>query len=354
MPRPLVGGTLILALVAGLAAGQDKAAPKTSKGKSKDPVPGYELRTIEGFKVLINQKCLAEIESAKDNYDVPPLEVLENEFKALNQILMPKLLKVLQGITIWVEWDDYPPGTDEESKLRGVRVVAVYRYGSPYAGLRSFQKGDLSHPGKMNNVEIMSLKTLTSMHQPGKEKDQIVLLHELCHTVHHVFLGNENRDVLAAYKSAMDRDLYKKAYARTNAHEYFAEVSCAYLDRCNFAPHTADELKEYDPEAYKLCEKVWGKQDVIAKARAKAAAEREARAKLRQRAAASAAPKPATPTAPAEKADPEKVASQKLEFIRSLVKDGKKDKAKERLKELIQAYPGTQAAAEAEKMLESL
>src|SRR4051812_34702437 len=112
MPRPLVGCTLIAALLAGLAAGQDKAAPKApaSKAKDKSPVPGYELRTIEGFKVLINQKCLAEIESAKDKYKTPPLEVLENEFKALNLILMPKPLKVLQGITVWVEWDDYPPG----------------------------------------------------------------------------------------------------------------------------------------------------------------------------------------------------------------------------------------------------
>jgi hypothetical protein len=238
---------------------------------------------------------------------------------------------------------------------RGSRVVAVYRYGSPYAGLRSYQRGDLSHPGKMNNVEVMSLKTLTAMHQPGKDKDQIILLHELCHTVHHVFLGIENRDVQAAYKSAMDRQLYKDVYARTNDHEYFAEVSSAYLDRCNHAPHTAEELKEYDPEAYKLCEKVWGKQDMIAKARARAAAEREARARLRRMAAASAPkPIPKTPVVPAEKADPEKVAAQKLEFIKALVKDGKKDKAKERLKELIQAYPNTSAASEAGRLLKSL
>lgn len=339
--------------LAGLTAGQDKSAPKSSPPKSKkaDPVPGYELRTIEGFKVLINQKAVAEIESVKDNYDVPPLEVLENEFKALNQILMPKLLKVLQGVTFWVEWDDYPPGTDEESKARGGRVVAVYRFGSASAGLRSFQKGDLSHPGKLNNVEVMSLKTLAGMHQPGRDKDQIILLHELCHTVHHVFLGIENRDIQAAFKSAVDRKLYQDVYARTNDREFFAEVSSAYLDRCNHAPHTADELKEYDPEAYKLCEKVWGKQDVIAKARAKAAAERQARERLRQRAAATA-PKAAPPAA-VEKVDPEKAAAQKLEFIKSLVKDGKKDRARERLKELLQAYPGTKAAEEASKMLPS-
>jgi hypothetical protein len=343
----------------GLAAAQSPPAPK-AKAKAS-PVPGYELRTIEGFQVLINQKALAEIDKAKDTYEIPPLEVLENEFKALNQILMPKLLKVLQGVTIWVEWDDLPPGMtmSEEEKARGGRVVAVYRYGSPYAAARSFQQGRLSHPGKMNAVEIMTLKRLTEMHQPGRDKDQIVLLHELCHAVHYVFLGSENRDVRAAYKQAMDRDLYQKAYAKANDHEYFAEISCAYLDRCNYPPYTADELKEYDPEGYKLCEKIWGKQDVIAKARAKAAAEREAKARLR-RLAAGTGRKPAAPAQPQPPAEPkaapdaEKAAAQKLEFARSLAKDGKTDKAKDRLRELIRAYPGTKAAAEAEQLLATL
>jgi len=202
----------------------------------------------------------------------------------------------------------------------------------------------------MNAVEIMTLKRLTEMHQPGRDKDQIILLHELCHTVHHVFLGNTNADVSTAYKLAMDRSLYSKAYARKNDHEYFAEVSCAYLDRCNYAPFMADELKDYDETGYKLCEKIWGKQDMIAKARAKAAAEREARARIRR----ATAGRPASPAPPVavSKADPEKAAAQKLGFIKDLAKDGKPERTKERLKDLIQAYPGTKAAEEAGKMLE--
>jgi hypothetical protein len=350
MPRLLAPCPLLATLVVGLAVADNPPA-KTVPNKSKSvQVPGYELREIEGFHVLINKKCLAEAEKTKEEYDTPPLEVLENEFKALNQILLPKLLKVLQGVTFWVEWDDLPPGVkmSEEEKARGGRVVAVYRYGSPYSRARGFQEGKLSHPGKMNAVEIMTLKRLTEMHQPGKDKDQIILLHELCHTVHHVFLGNTNPEVLNAYRLAMERGLYPKAYARTNDHEYFAEISCAYLDRCNNPPYTADELKEYDEPGYKLCEKVWGKQDMIAKARAKAAAEREARARMRRVASGRAAN---ASQASATKADPEKAALQKLEFIKHLAKDGKPDRTRERLKDLIQAYPGTKAAEEAAKML---
>jgi hypothetical protein len=342
-------------MLAGFAAADAPQPPaKTPAAKEKkSPVPGYEWRTMEGFQVLINKKCLSEVERASGQYEIPPLEVLENEFKALNQILLPKLLKVLQGVTIWVEWDDLPPAAPGTAQDAGGRTVAVYRYGSGAAGARSFQAGRLSHPGKMNAVEVMSLKELTEVHQPGRHKvDQIVLLHELCHTVHFVFMGADNADALTAYRSAMERELYPKAYARTNEHEYFAEISCAYLDRCIYTPHTADELKDYDPLGYKLCEKIWGKQDMIAKARARAAAERELRARYR-RPAAAAGSKAANPTSES-KTDPEKAASQKLEFAKDLLKDGKTAKAKEWLQNLIHAYPGTKAAGEAEKMLGSL
>jgi len=361
MRRPVAGCTLVVALAVGLVAtAQDKpaATPKAASAPGtkakKQPVPGYEWRTIEGFQVLINQKVLSEAEQAKGKYQVEPLEVLENELKAVNHVLMPKLVKVLQNVTIWVEWDELPYGVTmtEEEKQRGGRVVAVYRYGSPYAAARSFQQGKVSHPGKMNAVEIMSLKRLTEMHQPGRDKDQIILLHELCHVVHNVFLGGENRDVNAAYAQAMERGLYSKVYARMNAHEYFAEISCAYLDRCNNFPYTAEELKDYDPVGYKLCEQVWGKQEVIAKARAKAAAEREARERMKRSVfTVGGGAKSGTASAPPTAADPEKAAAQKLAFARDLAKDGKAAKAKDRLRELIQQYPDTKAAAEAKKEL---
>jgi hypothetical protein len=66
----------------------------------------------------------------------------------------------------------------------------------------------------------------------------------------------------------MTRDLYRavpdetrgtvQAYAATNAHEYFAEITCAYLDYCDYYPHTREELKDYDSVGYELARKVWG------------------------------------------------------------------------------------------------
>jgi hypothetical protein len=73
-----------------------------------------------------------------------------------------------------------------------------------------------------------------------------------------------------------------------------------------------------------------------------------------------ASPKPAdTADKPADKpADSgdqaEKAAATKLEFAKSLLKDGKKDRAKQRLQEVITQYPTTKAAEEAKKELDKL
>src|SRR5262245_13575639 len=129
MSRPLLGCLFVAALFAGLTPAQDKPAAATkhlpTKGRTKpDPVPGYEQRTIEGFTVLISRKALAEIEASKGRYEVEPLEVLENEFHSLNIILFPAVLSKLQGVRVWVEWDELPLGMSEEARAARGRVVA--------------------------------------------------------------------------------------------------------------------------------------------------------------------------------------------------------------------------------------
>src|SRR5207244_10608047 len=62
--------------------------------------------------------------------------------------------------------------------------------------------------------------------------------------------------------------------------------------------------------------------------------------------------KPASPASDEEKA--ERAAAGKLELARSLLKDGKTDRAKQRLQEIVQQYPKTKAADEARKELDKL
>jgi hypothetical protein len=54
-----------------------------------------------------------------------------------------------------------------------------------------------------------------------------------------------------------------KPYAATNDHEYFAELTCCYMDKLHYFPFTRDDLKTHDPNGYKLMEAVWGKADKL-------------------------------------------------------------------------------------------
>jgi hypothetical protein len=62
--------------------------------------------------------------------------------------------------------------------------------------------------------------------------------------------------------------------------------------------------------------------------------------------------KPAAKAVAADKA--ERQAETKLEFARSLAEAGKRDKARSRLKEVMDRYPGTLAAEQAKELLDKL
>lgn len=95
------------------------------------------------------------------------------------------------------------------------------------------------------------------------------LLHELAHAYHDQVLSFENAEVLGAYDAAKQAGLYEqvmfiqgnntKHYALTNHKEYFAELSEAYVGTNDFYPFVRGELKQYDPRAYAVMEKIWGK-----------------------------------------------------------------------------------------------
>jgi hypothetical protein len=61
-----------------------------------------------------------------------------------------------------------------------------------------------------------------------------------------------------------------------------------------------------------------------------------------------------TKAAPADAEKAEKEAAGKLELAKSLLKDGKADKAKARFQEIVDKYPTTKAAEEAKKELDKL
>jgi hypothetical protein len=308
-----------------LARGADPAVPS-----------GYERQVLEGFTVLVNKEVLTV---GADQFGRRPLTVLERELNDLRRILHPQIVGVLQSVPIWAEWDRHDklsPG-----------AVARY-YGGAAEGLAKMG-GD---PRKANCVEVLTLRTLGDIRSPGTALQQIIILHEMAHVVQHRLLGWDNPELETTFQAARERKLYDgvndrfgrrtKAYASTNAAEYFAEVSCAYLDSCNYYPFNNQQLRGYDSQGYAFVERVWKSPErfgVIAQQTAKSV-------------------KPGVAVASAEErtdAYAERDAYLKLDKLRALSKQpGKKEDAKAGLRELLKVFGKTEAAADAKELLATL
>jgi hypothetical protein len=344
---------LILAVAPTFADDKPKdEKPKSGSNKKLIKLQGYTTVMVQGFTVFVSDESKSHEDDEK--YQRKPMEVLELELKGIARVMPPKMLKILQTVKVFAEWED--PESKPKDGKPGV-VVARYWYDSG-RGLGMAMNG--RDPRKANNIEILTMRHLTEKWQPGKTSEQIILLHELCHAVHAHLLDNKNPHIIAAYNQAMERGLYAsvkhesgrelKAYASTNDHEYFAELSCSYLDRCAYFPFTREDLKEYDRAGYDLMAKVWGNTDP-----------RSTQAKRSMKGDS----KPVTKTTPkddekpaakppAKSKDDAAAAQNTLDLIEALIRANKKDSAREKLKEFIAQHDGTEAAKKAKKMLEDL
>jgi len=327
---------LVLFFLSALAAGSLAYGAEPSHGAPE----GYERRNLEGFTVYVNRQVLSH---NADGFGRRPLDVLERELGDLKRILVPKIVAVLQEVPVWAEWDD------SEKERPG--VLARYFYG---------RAEDLSKfgvdPRKLNCIEVLSLRRLAEIRRPGTALQQIIILHEMAHAVQHRVLGMQNLELDTIYQQAMERKLYQqvndrfgrsgKAYASTAAAEYFAELSCAYLDSCNYFPFNNEQLKGYDPEGYKFVERVWTQPErfnFIAKPKTSVSA-----------VYASGSAESQGATTVRNDIYAERDAMLKLDQIKARVRRGDKEQVKKSLEELARVFPRTEAAKEAREMLNGL
>jgi hypothetical protein len=321
---------LVLFFLAALATGSLAMGADLPGGTPE----GYERREVEGFSVYVNKKVLQQ---PADRWGRKPLVPLERELNDLRRILVPKIVEVLQEVPIWAEWD--------ESDKISPGAIARY-YGGPAEGLLKLG-GD---PRKANCVEVMTLKRLGEIRHPGTALQQVIILHEMAHAVHHRLLGWDNPELDATFKQAVDRKLYDevndrfgrktKAYARTNGAEYFAEISCAFLDSCNYFPFNYTQLQGYDPQGFAFVERVWKQPErfsVIARKPVPGVANN-------------------TRSAAATRIDvyAERTAQLAFDKLRAQVRQGKAEDAKAGLQDLIKRFPGTAAADDAKNLLKAL
>jgi hypothetical protein len=122
-------------------------------------------------------------------------------------------------------------------------------------------------PRLVKKVHIPQAAELISRQQMLKHP--AVILHELAHAYHDQVLGFDEPEIIKAYDDAMKKGIYEKSllhtgetvkhYATTDHKEYFAEATEVYLYHNDFYPFVNAELKQHDPTAYAVMEKVWGR-----------------------------------------------------------------------------------------------
>lgn len=210
-----------------------------------EPTSSYREESLQGFTVSLAPQAV------KNKADADALvRELDLELKRINRVVPDKALKVLQGVTIWVEWD-----TPAEKR-------AVARF---FPGSASAKKAGVN-PDKADGVEVPNLKRFLKTREAGAEW---VAMHELAHAYHYLALQDRDGDIQAGHKQAVERKLYDdvehfngargRGYAVANHWEYFATLSEAYFGKSFNYPYDRPGLLRHDTAGYYLMVDTWGK-----------------------------------------------------------------------------------------------
>lgn len=218
----------------------------------------YEIHTdnMSGFTVLIEtSRSLA----------VTVLQTLEHDLRSIAQLLPPEPLSLLRDTThIYINTSSY---TDcPRAPARGL----CFHPSAVWLQQHRLSTAKAGHIEVYNASDYMKWRTCWG---PGG-----MLLHEMAHALHfrHSAHRFECRCILEAYSSAMKEKVYDasyyqsptgvsgpaRAYATTDAKEYFAEISVAFFGMGDepmnkWFPFNRSQLAILDPKGLALCRSLW-------------------------------------------------------------------------------------------------
>jgi hypothetical protein len=229
---------------------QDRVPVRAARARDEDsaktlyePTARYQSRRIEGWTVLINKDfVLVQAELADKT-----LTLLRQQLRQVARTVPPRALEKLRTIQIWVEENE----PHHKCMAYHPNVDWLRQHGM--------------NPDKARCVEVANARNFLSW----VDEQPWMVLHELAHGYHDRDIkgGFDNIEVKRAFDLAMKAKRYRsvarrngkkeKAYAATNAMEYFAEASEAYFGTNDFYPFVRKELAHHDPEMCALLKKLW-------------------------------------------------------------------------------------------------
>jgi hypothetical protein len=239
--------------------------PGSSQGSNtnKKPTRAYGKLTIQGFSVFVDRQIL------KDAQQTQRLKQRFNRIlNDLGKVTTAKQFATFKQTKIWLPVEKLFKFKVTSSKDFGNRGLtfkpsdtAAHYISSSVDRLKA--RG--ANPDKAHSVEIGDAAHFADYDEVTQFA---IVLHEFAHAYHYQVLGEDYAPIRSAYQEAMKQKLYTmtslrtkqddKVYAATNADEYFAELSVAYLATNDGFPRDREILEEYDPIGYGLMRKVWG------------------------------------------------------------------------------------------------
>lgn len=259
MPPLLLVSLLVVCLLCVRASGQDKEtgtrAPAVQdkletalEEEAAALAEQYEERELLGFRLMVSRAFVADEPALLDRV----LLQLASDLDEVAHVVPGTALGALRRTTIWVE-------------LQGAK-----NHGMSGRGMCCHWSADwLASVGlpraKAGGVEIVNAQDFLDW----RRSQPYMTLHELAHAYHRM-LGQDLPEIVGAYEAAMEEGLYDevsrnteeegdrvRAYAATNHHEYFAELSEAYFALNDFAPYTRRQLAALDPRGLEMVETLW-------------------------------------------------------------------------------------------------
>jgi hypothetical protein len=209
------------------------------------PPAEHEIRSVAGWQVHVSKRLLQQEGPATAR----ALELLKIQLDEVVRVLPKPVVTRLQQVPLWFS-PEYP----------GVRPTAEYHPN------RQWLCDHGRDPALAKAVEFTNVR----LFEKETRRMPFFAFHELAHAYHDQVLGFDNAEIQAAYEAAKKSGRYDKvkrwtgekvteerAYAMTNAKEYFAESSEAYFGRNDFYPFARTEFKEHDPQMHDLLERLW-------------------------------------------------------------------------------------------------
>lgn len=223
------------------------SASNFASAQPAEILDGYSPREILGWEVHVSKKLLED----KADKTAQALKLLEGQLEKICEVVPEKAVEKLRQVRIWVS-PQYP----------AARPKAEYHPGKQWL-LNNGRPAVMVKSVEITNVDIFERECV---------RMPMLALHELSHAYHDQCLGFDNAEVQELFEKASDAGIYdsverwfgpdrenttEKAYAMSNAREYFAECSEAYFGENDFYPFNAVQLKRHDPDMFALLGELW-------------------------------------------------------------------------------------------------